>query len=98
MAYKLKLPAHSKVHPVFHVSLLKKHVGVTPITAGELPEFNQDDVVLLLEPIAVLQRRQIIRDTKPIIQWLIHWKGMEEIEASWEDMSFIQHQFPNFQA
>lgn len=89
VAYKLKLPTHSKVHPVFHVSLLKKHVGSTSITAGDLPEFNQEDLILL-EPMAVLQRRQVLRKDKSVVQWLVHRKGMEAIEASWEDMSFIQ--------
>ncbi|XP_074373477.1 uncharacterized protein LOC141713803 [Apium graveolens] len=97
VAYKLKLPDHSKIHPAFHVSLLKKHVGTAPITVGNLPEYNQDDLIAL-EPMLELQRRQIIRNSRNVVQWLIHWKGMESFEAFWEDASFIQQQFPQFQA
>lgn len=85
------------MHPVFHVSLLKKHVGSTPVTAGMLPKVNQEDVVTL-EPQFVLQRRQIKRDNKEVCQWLIQWKGMEKEEASWEDVTFIHQQFPQFKS
>ncbi|WOH05165.1 hypothetical protein DCAR_0624579 [Daucus carota subsp. sativus] len=97
VAYRLKLPSHSRVHPVFHVSLLKKHVGPAPIMEGELPQTNEADIVTL-EPSRVLQRRQVQRQGQNITQWLVQWKGLESYEASWEDVSFITNQFPQFQA
>lgn len=95
VACKLRLPAHSRVHPVFHVSLLKKFVGDTPITMGELPDYDQEEVIVLY-PEVVIQRRQIERGGKNINQWLIKWKDLDISEASWEDCSFITQQFPQF--
>lgn len=97
VAYKLRLPAHSRVHPVFHVSLLKKFVADTPITMGELPDYDQEEVIVLY-PEVVIQRKQIERGGKNINQWLMKWKDLDISEASWEDCSFITQQFPQFKA
>lgn len=47
VAYKLELPVTSSVHPVFHVSQLKEHVGNTQV-ATHLPSASLD--VFMQEP------------------------------------------------
>ena len=56
VAYKLKLPPHCHLHPVFHVSLLKEARG-TPTAILDIPSQLKDDLQLLVEPEKVLEVR-----------------------------------------
>jgi hypothetical protein len=100
VAYQIQLPDNCKLHDVFHVSHLKKHQGLTAVPNPTLPLVT-DDGKLKVAPVAVLQRRIVPRSTGDYDvaapQWLIHWEGMTPDEATWEDASFIQDTFPDFQ-
>jgi hypothetical protein len=100
LAYKLQLPAGTKLHDVFHVNQLKKHLGPRAVPNARLPLLTADGKVKF-NPVAILQRRQIPRQAGEyavaIPQLLIHWEGMTPEEATWEDAYYVQSTFPNFQ-
>ncbi|MCH79447.1 Ty3/gypsy retrotransposon protein [Trifolium medium] len=95
VAYKLKLPPGSKVHPVFHVSLLKKAIGDYNAD-DELPELDGEDQTDNHEPEAILASRIVQQQGKDMKQVLIHWKGQNVEEATWEDYIMMKSQFPHF--
>lgn len=70
VAYKLQLPDDAKIHPVFHVSLLKRKLGQNMTAQSTLPPVSPDGN-LQMEPVAVLNRRMIKRHNKAVVQWLI---------------------------
>ena len=94
-AYKLQFPQGVQIHPVFHVSQLKKHIGSKTIPSPMLPMVNVDGTIKT-GPTAVLQVRQIPRNNLPVVQWLIQWQNLSEEEATWEDANFIKYPFPEF--
>jgi hypothetical protein len=59
VAYKLNLPDSCHIHPVFHVSLLKKAVGPHDQASSPLPVLSDS----LHVPKKVLQRRILRRST-----------------------------------
>jgi len=78
VAYKLKLPNSTRVHPVFHVSLLKKCIKLDTPTQ-HLPSALTAEWELLVEPAQVLARRQ---NTAGQYEVLIQWKDLPEFENS----------------
>ena len=76
--YRLQLPKESRLHPVFHISLLEPAKGNTPLaTNAELQPENELDVYEVEE---ILDQRLAGKQE----QYLIKWKGYEHTENTWE--------------
>ena len=60
VAYHLKLPPSSRIHLVFHVSLLKKAVGDYK-TREELPTGLEDDDAEIIEPLSILASHSVMK-------------------------------------
>jgi hypothetical protein len=58
VAYRLQLPVGTKLHDVFHVNQLKKHVGPNVVPNPTLPVLIPDGKIKVA-PKEILQRRQI---------------------------------------
>ena len=56
MAYKLELPASSRVHLVFHVSCLRRVIGDKLPIQTIFPELDEEGKIIL-EPKAVTETR-----------------------------------------
>ena len=56
VAYRLTLPEHSKIHNVFHCSLLKPHHGPIQEVSAPLPPQATDNHPLI-EPLAILDTK-----------------------------------------
>lgn len=89
VAYKLKLPPTSAIHPVFHVSQLKLAPGKGHSVSAALPPMDTN----LQIPARVLQCRMINRGTTHVFQVLIHWSHLPEDLATWEDEIALKRRF-----
>lgn len=81
VAYRLELPPHALIHPVFHVSQLKKAVGSKHQVIPTLPS----DFALHLAPEQVLQSRLVTCGADQVQQVLIKWNNLPPELVTWED-------------
>lgn len=77
-AYELALPPTSRIHPVFHVSQLKKAVG--QLVPSDIPEELTVDLEMLTTPCALLDWRY---NTGGHLEVLIQWENLPKSEATW---------------
>ncbi|KAA0031735.1 ty3-gypsy retrotransposon protein [Cucumis melo var. makuwa] len=93
VAYLLDLPENAKIHPVFHVSQLKRAVGDKHRIQPDISALN-DQMELVLVPDQVTQLRW--NDAERDWEYLVHWKDQPSHEATWESYATLVNQFPDF--
>lgn len=92
VAYKLQLPPGSKIHPVLHISQLKRHVPKETMVSEDLTSVGTDPLKVL-QPERLLASRVIHRGNHRIKQVLVQWSSLPTQMATWEDEAEIpRHQ------
>jgi len=93
VAYKLDLPSDSKIHPVVHVSQLKKHIAPHLQVSSDLTVFPDADSPQDV-PIAVLDSRLVHHGSSTATHLLIQWSGLPSTLATWEERQDFRRRFP----
>ena len=91
VAYRLKLPRHFRLHPVFHIDRLKPWKTAQRVNRGiesQPQALNREQDVFRVEKL--LKTRTVKRGRKTMREFLVKWAGFPLHEATWEPERNIQ--------
>lgn len=83
MAYRLQLSVSSRIHPVFHISLLKPHQGHLPETLAPLPPTATNHLPVI-EPLSILDWKWDNSSSTPTKLVLVQCNGLAPEDTTWE--------------
>lgn len=95
VAYEVELPQDSKIHPVFHVSLLRKVLKQGMPSSPTLP-VSTDDITLV--HVKILDHRWHHTPTGRREQVQVQWPAGGDKDVTWEDKLQLHQQFPDSMA
>jgi hypothetical protein len=90
VAYHLKLPASSSIHPVVHVSQLKLATGFKGTVSSELPSNYLEYCV----PVMVMGSQMVSKGADQVSQVLVQLSELPPELATWEDHDALRQLFP----
>jgi hypothetical protein len=83
------------VHPVFHVSMLRKYIRDPELKIEVDPIIIQQDLTIDAQPVCVLESSERVMRNHTIKYIKILWSNQTEREATWELESTMRNKYPD---
>ena len=95
MAYRLELPPElSRIHNVFHVSMLKKYVpDPSHILKTPLIEL-EEDISIKVQPVAIVDQEMKQLRSKVIPMVKVLWRNNSIEEMTWKTEASMRNHYP----
>ncbi|XP_070668685.1 uncharacterized protein [Malus domestica] len=95
VAYRLELPPElSKVHNVFHVSILRHYISDTSHVIPHQPLEINPDLTYDEEPITILDSKDKVLRNKTVSLVNVLWRNHSVEEATWETEDRMREMYP----
>ncbi|KAK8934132.1 hypothetical protein KSP39_PZI014431 [Platanthera zijinensis] len=95
VAYRLRLPQHSRIHPVFHVSQLRRVIGDHP-AVEPLPTEEEESGMAPLYPADIIGHRHHLPGDAAPEEIRVAWQHRPESDATWLIRDDFRRQFPDY--
>ena len=94
-AYRLALPIElSRLHNVFHVSILRKYVNDPTHVLEKEPVELREDLSYEEEPVKVIDLKDQVLRSKVVHLVKVLWRNHNVEEATWESMDAMREKYP----
>jgi hypothetical protein len=95
VTYRLALPPNlSSIHPVFHVSMLRKYLSDPSHVLEVQPVELRKDMTYEVQPIKIVDRQVRKLRSKDIASVKVVWSGHPREEATWELEEEMLNKYP----
>ena len=87
-------PDLSHVHPVFHVSMLRKYVADPSHVLDYVPLEVQPDLTYVEKPVKILDHKTQVLRTKTVHLVKVLWRNATSEESTWESAEIMKKKYP----